>query len=79
MVGCNNSRESFDCLVKADVKDLCTAGFEIDNDPRYSKYIWGFVPVTDGVLLEDLPSRQLKRKRVNGKRILSGVSVLIYF
>ncbi|KAH8172084.1 carboxylesterase family protein [Sarocladium implicatum] len=73
VLGCNKGRDSFKCLAHADVKALCQAGFNIDNDPRYSQFLWGFVPVTDGVLLEDVPSRQLKQKRINGHNLLIGV------
>ena len=76
VLGCDGGYESFECLVKANVEDLCLAGFNIDNDPEYAQYIWGFVPVTDGIILQDLPSQQLARKEVNGKRLLIGVCIL---
>lgn len=34
--------------------------------------VWGFLPVTDGVFIQDRPSKQLAEKRVNGLRMLTG-------
>lgn len=33
---------------------------------------WGFVPVTDGEVIQSLPSAQLNEKKVNGRNILVG-------
>jgi hypothetical protein len=35
---------------------------------------WGFLPVTDGVFIQQLPSQQLLQKQVNGINFLSGAS-----
>lgn len=67
-----SSRSAFECLVELDVVTLANIGNTVSgaNIP----YDWGFVPVTDGVILRDVPSRQLSLKQVNGRRILVGVS-----
>ena len=33
---------------------------------------WGFLPVTDGYFVQQLPSQQLLQKKVNGQRLLVG-------
>lgn len=35
---------------------------------------WGFLPVTDGTYVQQLPSQQLLKKQVNGVNALVGVS-----
>ena len=37
---------------------------------------WGFLPVTDGVFIQQLPSQQLLQKQLNGVSLLIGVSHL---
>lgn len=34
---------------------------------------WGFLPVTDGTYVQQLPSQQLLKKQVNGVNALVGV------
>ncbi|KIM98286.1 hypothetical protein OIDMADRAFT_167121 [Oidiodendron maius Zn] len=68
--GCTGAQSVFDCLVQANATMLSTAGQSLGNSRTYTS--WGFVPVTDGMILQQLPSQQLRRKQVNGKRILIG-------
>lgn len=73
---CNNKnggKRQFDCLVKLDAATLSAAGSKVDGID--SDYTRGFAPVTDGVIIQDIPSRQLNRGRLNGKRMLAGVSI----
>lgn len=37
---------------------------------------WAFLPVTDGVIIQDIPSKQLSKGRVNGLNHLSGSNAL---
>ena len=58
----------FECLVTKDTHTLQNASFYISSTANYG--VWGFLPVTDHVLIQDLPSQQLAQKRVNGQRLL---------
>lgn len=49
---------------------LQNASFNVSASGTYGT--WGFLPVTDGVFIQDIPSRQLLQKRVNGRRVLTG-------
>lgn len=60
----------FDCLVGKDSQTLISASARISQSGTYGT--WGFLPVTDGIFVQDLPSQQLLRKRVNGIRALIG-------
>lgn len=77
-VGCFNgfpqgnvSDSIFSCLVSKNTDTLQNASAYISGSSRYGT--WAFLPVTDGSFIQQLPSQQLLEKRVNGKRILSGV------
>lgn len=62
----------FDCLVNAPTEVLQTAGYRIGaSGPDYE---WVFLPVTDGVFVQERPSQQLSEKKLNGVNILVGVS-----
>jgi len=69
--GCGNASAVFDCLIRADTKALQTANVKIATDGILSSM--SFLPVKDGVLIKELPSIQLTKKRVNGKRLFVGV------
>ncbi|KAL8942674.1 MAG: hypothetical protein Q9216_001528 [Gyalolechia sp. 2 TL-2023] len=76
-VGCFNgfpqgniSSSIFQCLVSKDTDTLQNASASISGNSRYGT--WGFLPVTDGSFIQQLPSQQLLEKRVNGRRMLSG-------
>ena len=60
----------FQCLVTKDTTTLQTASAKISGSGNYGT--WGFLPVTDGIFVQDLPSRQLLKKRINGKNALIG-------
>ncbi|KAK3716386.1 hypothetical protein LTR37_006536 [Vermiconidia calcicola] len=60
----------FDCLINKDTQTLQNASFFTSASANYG--IWGFLPVTDGVFIQDLPSTQLAERRVNGQRLLVG-------
>ncbi|RFU29022.1 hypothetical protein B7463_g7304, partial [Scytalidium lignicola] len=69
--GINNTHPSiFNCLVNQDTETLQRASFNISASGIYGT--WGFLPVTDGVFLPQLPSQQLLQKQVNGLNMLSG-------
>lgn len=60
----------FDCLVSADVATLQNASTEVSATAAYGT--WAFLPVTDGDFVQDEPSSQLLKKRVNGRSSLIG-------
>jgi carboxylesterase type B len=60
----------FQCLVSADSALLANASATVSQEGVYGT--WGFLPVTDGRLVQDLPSRQLLEKKVNGQNALVG-------
>ncbi|KAI9800147.1 MAG: hypothetical protein M1833_003474 [Piccolia ochrophora] len=60
----------FQCLVEKDTETLQNASAVLSASGNYGT--WGFLPVTDGSFIQELPSQQLLKKKVNGRRILSG-------
>ena len=60
----------FECLTTKDTMLLQNASFYVSASANYG--IWGFLPVTDNIIIQDVPSRQLAQKRVNGLRMLAG-------
>ncbi|MCJ1249653.1 hypothetical protein MMC30_006879 [Trapelia coarctata] len=60
----------FQCLVGKDTMTLQNASNYISASGMYGT--WGFLPVTDGSFIQQLPSQQLLEKRVNGIKVLSG-------
>lgn len=68
----NNVNNSiFACLVSKDTTTLQYASASVSGSSRYGT--WAFLPVTDGVFVQQLPSQQLLKKQVNGRSILVGV------
>lgn len=65
------SASIFQCLVNKDSEALQNASAVISASSRSGT--WGFLPVTDGVFIQQLPSQQLLKKQVNGLRMLVGV------
>lgn len=62
----------FRCLEKSDTVTL-------QNASAYTSYAakngqWAFIPVTDGKLIREQPTKQLLAGRVNGELMLAGVS-----
>ena len=66
----NTSQTVLECLRARDSLVLQQASAITSATTRYGT--WGFMPVTDGDLIRDLPTRQLNASKVNGLRILSG-------
>jgi Carboxylesterase. len=64
----------FDCLVNADTDTLQYASANVSISGAWGT--WAFQPVVDGDFIRELPSKQLLKKKVSGKRVLSGVSSL---
>jgi carboxylesterase type B len=64
------SQTIFQCLVGKDTATLINASAVISQSGTYGT--WGFLPVTDGVFVQQTPSQQLLQKRVNGKNCLAG-------
>jgi hypothetical protein len=62
----------FQCLNQKSSRVLQQASFNVSASGLYGT--WGFLPVTDGVFIQQLPSQQLLQKQVNGVNFLSGVS-----
>lgn len=67
--GANSSRPIWDCLLAAPTDTLINASAQISQSGNFGT--WAFLPVTDGVFVQDLPSQQLLRKKVNGVNILT--------
>ena len=67
----NFNKSIFACLVSKDTATLQYASASVSGSSRYGT--WAFLPVTDGVFVQQLPSQQLLKKQVNGKSILVGV------
>jgi hypothetical protein len=64
----------FDCLVNSDTNTLQYASANVSIAGEWGT--WAFQPVIDGDFIRELPSKQLRKKKVSGKRVLSGVSSL---
>ncbi|KAK4690667.1 hypothetical protein P7C71_g6175, partial [Lecanoromycetidae sp. Uapishka_2] len=86
-VDCNGTADVFGCLVAADTIVLQNASSEVTANgeliPSYGERngtneikapygTWPYLPITDGTLVQDVPSRQLLEQKVNGIRILTG-------
>jgi len=61
----------FKCLTMKDTMTLQNASAVISGSGRFGT--WGFLPVTDGTYVQQLPSQQLLKKQVNGVNALVGV------
>lgn len=70
--GANSTSTIFECLQTADTQTLVDASATVSQSGMYGT--WAFLPVTDNVYIQDTPSRQLLRRKVNGLNILSGNS-----
>ncbi len=67
----NKSESIFQCLVRKDTLVLQQASAITAATGTYGT--WAFLPVTDGRFIQQLPSQQLLKKQVNGRRVLTGV------
>jgi carboxylesterase type B len=68
------STSIFECLVSQDSSVLQNASATVSPSGVYGT--WAFLPVTDGTFLQDLPSRQLLGKHVNGRNLMVGNNAL---
>jgi carboxylesterase type B len=66
----NKSNTIFDCLVSKSTATLQNASSEVTATATYGT--WAFLPVTDGVFVQDVPSTQLLERRLNGRNALIG-------
>ncbi|KAK3060605.1 hypothetical protein LTR53_020063, partial [Teratosphaeriaceae sp. CCFEE 6253] len=66
----NGSTPIFECLLSKDSATLINASTTVSQEGSYGT--WAFLPVTDGIFVQDLPSRQLARGQVNGRNLLVG-------
>ena len=62
----------FQCLVAQDSSILQNASASVSTSGTYGTY--GFLPVTDKVLLQQTPSKQFLQKQLNGQNLLVGNS-----
>ena len=63
-------RTIFQCLNAQNTTTLMNASALVSASGDYGT--WGFLPVTDGVFIQQTPSQQLLERKVNGRNILSG-------
>ncbi|KAJ5938508.1 CAZyme family CE10 [Penicillium verhagenii] len=71
LVGDNSaSPQTFACLVETDTNTLQNASGFVSASGAWGTF--AFLPVIDGELIRELPSKQLLEKKVSGKRVLSG-------
>lgn len=70
----NSLTSIFDCLVSRNSSVLQAASATVSPSGVYGT--WAFLPVTDGAFLQELPSRQLLEKRVNGRNLMVGNNAL---
>lgn len=68
--GSVRTQEIFECLVDAPSEVLINASATISQQAFHGA--WAFLPVTDGSIVQELPSQQLARGRVNGINVLVG-------
>lgn len=66
----NSSESIFQCLIKQNTTTLQKASFAVSPSGVYGT--WAFVPVVDGSFVQELPSQQLLKKKLNGKSLLVG-------
>ncbi|RMY58940.1 hypothetical protein D0865_02350 [Hortaea werneckii] len=69
-VGHIGGQDIFDCLLSVDTDTLMNASATVNQQGGYGTYL--FTPVTDGVFIQGLPSRQFGRKAINGANMLVG-------
>ncbi|KAF2097675.1 carboxylesterase type B [Rhizodiscina lignyota] len=66
-----NGSTIFECLVGKESSTLQKASQQVSGSEKYGT--WAFLPVTDGVFIQQTPSQQLLQKKVNGVNMLAGV------
>ncbi|KAK5116044.1 hypothetical protein LTR85_009326 [Meristemomyces frigidus] len=70
----NGSMPIFDCLISKDSATLISANVNVSQSGTWGT--WAFLPVTDGRLITERPSKQLLEGRVNGLNHLAGHNAL---
>ncbi|KAF2471200.1 alpha/beta-hydrolase [Lindgomyces ingoldianus] len=68
--GCGSSGAVLDCIKAKDSATLQQANWNVGAAQTYGT--WAFLPVTDYSYIQQLPSVQLKVKKVNGENMLVG-------
>lgn len=68
--GANGSQPTFECLQNVSSDRLINASALVSQSGTYGT--WAFLPVTDNIIVQDTPSRQLQRRKVNGVNALVG-------
>jgi len=68
----DNPQTIFHCLQSQSAETLQNASSLVSSSGVYGT--WAFLPVTDNVFVQELPSQQYLEKRVNGLHALIGVS-----
>ena len=66
----NTSNSTFECLASKNTAVLQNASATVSASGRFGT--WAFLPVSDGEFVQQLPSEQLAKKQINGKRMLAG-------
>jgi len=66
----NASQTVFACLVAQNTTTLQNASFAVSASGTYGT--WAFLPVTDGIFVQQRPSEQLLAKKVNGANLVVG-------
>jgi carboxylesterase type B len=70
--GCHigTTQSLFDCLLSKDTATLQISSAAVTATTTYGA--WAFLPVTDHVMIQDEPSSQLLKKKLNGRNLLVG-------
>ncbi|KAF2006253.1 alpha/beta-hydrolase [Amniculicola lignicola CBS 123094] len=68
--GCANAYDTLKCLRNANTTVLQSASAHVSEASPFGGF--AFLPVTDGVFIQQRPTQQLMSKKLNGKRLLSG-------
>jgi carboxylesterase type B len=66
----NTTKSIFKCLTSASHADLVAANVQVSQSGTWGT--WAFLPVTDGRIIQDRPSKALAENRVNGVNHLAG-------
>ncbi|GAB7349461.1 hypothetical protein MBLNU459_g0175t2 [Dothideomycetes sp. NU459] len=70
----NGSKPVFQCLIETDSATLINASASVSQSGTWGT--WAFLPVTDGELIQERPSKQLLEGRINGENHLAGHNAL---
>lgn len=70
----NGSQPIFECLSSVDSDVLKNASAAVSQSGTWGT--WAFLPVTDGIVIQDRPSKALAEGKINGLNHLSGNNAL---